>query len=63
MMKAQFLTCGTRNAKHKGEQQQLVAVEAKGLVRDESSALPFLAALRLVFRLRISTFRLQVGYE
>ncbi len=38
-MKAQFLACGTRNAKHKGEQLQLVAVEAKGLVRDESSAL------------------------
>ncbi len=39
MMKAQFLACGTRNAKHKGEQLQLVAVEANGLVRDESSAL------------------------
>ncbi len=38
-MKAQFLACGTRNAKHKGEQLQLVAVEANGLVRDESSAL------------------------
>ncbi len=52
MMKAQFLACGTRNAKHKGEQLQLVAVEANGLVRDESSALPFLAALRLAFRQR-----------
>ena len=34
-----ILECGTRNAKHTGDQLHLAAVETNGLVRDESSAL------------------------
>ena len=56
-MKAQFSSCGKRSTKNQSEQLQQVAVGAMGLVCDEFGA-HRLAALRLVFRLRIGTFRL-----
>ena len=38
-MKAQFSACGKRSTKNQSEQQQQVAVGAKGIVCDESAAL------------------------